>query len=402
MRDALLLLAGIPCGTAVGFSLFSIWCAAEFFRGKKEIAESREFLPAVSILKSLCGLDRGTYENLASFCRQDYPKFQLLLGVHDERDPVIPVLRRVVRDFPQVDIQIIPCGRTLGANPKVSNLVQMEEKAEHPLLLVCDSDVRVGRDTLRRLVRPIADPAVGAVTCMCRSLSKGWIGTLEALREATEFCPGVLAANYLEGMKFGLGSAILVRREALERIGGFASIVDYLADDFLLGNRISKAGTTVVLSEVVVEHELSLGSLRALVQRQIRWNRGIRICRPWGYRGLLFTYGVPMSLALLLAGGGSAFAWGMLGAVWITRLAMAHIVGAGHLHDRAARKFLWLVPLQDLFSFGLWLSGLFGYRISWRGHSYRLTKAGKLIPLEADAPALSPTYDNAPLAAASQ
>ncbi len=390
----------VPCVTSIAFYLLSIHAASRFFSGRSR--PGPEFLPLVSILKSLCGLDRETYENLASFCRQDYPRFQLLLGVHDERDPVIPVLRRLALDFPRVDIQIIPCGRALGANPKVNNLLQMQEKADHPFLLVCDSDVRVEMDYLRRVVRPMADPAVGAVTCMCRSMSKGWAGALEALHGATEFCPGVLTANRLEGMKFGLGAAILVRREALQRIGGFTSIADYLADDYLLGNKIAKAGYAVRLSDVVVEHDLSLRGLRALFQRQIRWNRGIRVCRPWGYRGLLFTYGVPMSLALLFAGGGSAFAWGMLGAVWIARLAMAHLVGAGHLHDRAARKFLWLVPLQDLFSFGLWLSGLFGVRISWRGHSYRLTKAGKLIPLEADAPALSPTYDNAPLAAASQ
>ena len=400
IRFFLSALFSIPCVTAAGFCLFNVYAAARFF--SRRVPPPPQVPPPVSILKSVCGLDPGTYENLASFCRQEYPRFELLLGVRDEQDPVIPVLRRLMRDFPGVDIRLIPCGRVLGANPKVSNLIQMQAAARYPLLLLCDSDIRVARDGLRRMVGPMADPRVGAITCMCRSLSKGAVGTFEALRESTEFCPGVISAERLEGMKFGLGSAILVRREALERIGGFAAICDYLADDFLLGNRIADAGYAVLLSDVVVEHDLSFRSFRALAQRQIRWNRGIRVCRPWGYRGLFLTYGIPMSLPLVLAAGRSPWAWGLFAAVWAARLGMAHFVGSRILRDRAARKFLWLVPAQDLFSFGLWCCGLFGDRISWRGRSFRLTRTGKLVPSEPVAPALSLVYDDAPLAAASQ
>lgn len=401
MRSALLLLTGIPCATAIGFYLFSIYCAARFFSRKKEMA-GKEFLPPISILKSVCGVDEGSQKNLASFCRQDYPNYQLLFGVRDLEDPVVPLIRRLVQEFPDVDIQLVLCDRVLGVNPKVSNLIQMEEKARHPFLLVCDSDIRVDKDCLRRLIQPMRDSRVGAVTCMCHSLSKGWMGTLEALREATEFCPSVLVANQLEGMKFGLGSAILTRREVLDRMGGFLSIADYLADDYLLGNRIAQAGYTVVLSNVVVEHELSLRRWRDLILRQIRWNRGIRVCRPMGYGGLFLTHGLPMSLLFLLFTGFSAVGWTLLAATGSARLAMAYFIGAGCFSDRAAKRYLWLTPIQDLLSFGLWCAGLFGSRIHWRGQSFRLTKDGKLHSLDENASALAPTYDDTPVPVAHQ
>ncbi len=390
----------IPCITSVGFGLFSIRSAAAFFSKKDRVDPS--FAPPVSVLRSVCGVDAGTYENLASFCRQDYPQFQILLAVHDPQDPAVPVIRRLIRDFPQVDIQLFLCPRALGTNPKVSNLMQVESKARHPFLLVCDSDVRVEQDTLRRVVQPMVDPKVGAVTCMCRSQGGGWVSTLEALREATEFCPGVLAAHRLEGIQFGLGAAILVRRTALERIGGLASIADYLADDFLLGNRIAHAGYSVVLSGAVVDHGLSLDGLRSLAQRQLRWNRGIRVCRPWGYRGLVFTYGVPMSMLFLAVSGVSAFTLSVLAMTWTARLGMARVVGGRWLKAPAARRFLWLVPVQDTLSFALWCAGLFGRTIRWRGRVFRLADSGKLIPVGGQAPDLSTLYDDATVAAAAQ
>ncbi len=367
------------CLTAVGFSLAAIYAAREFFsRAPKTGAD---FSPPISILKPVRGSDGDAYENLASFCRQDYPQYQVIFGVRDEADPARGVLARLIRDFPKVDIQVVRCDRDVATNPKVSSLIQIQRKAGYPFWLVCDSDIGVDRDYLRRLIQPMVDPAVGAVTCMYRSLSKGWIGTLEALRESTEFCPHVLVARKFEGIRFGLGSSILVRREALDQIGGMSSIADYLADDFLLGNRVAKAGYTVVLSDVVVQHELSITSFSELLRRQIRWNRGIRVCRPWGYRGLLFTYGVPASRLLLLATHGSALGWALFGVVWISRLAMAHIVGARYLSDRAARKFLGWVPVQDLVSFVLWCVGLFGNVVSWRDQTFRLTKEGKLLAI---------------------
>ncbi len=381
MRVFLLALLLVPCLTSAGFYLFSIYSAFEFFsRSKKTPQEEPGYCPPISILKSVCGVDDGAYDNLASFCRQDYPQYQVIFGVHDKQDPILPVIQRLMRDFEGLDIQLVLCDRVMGANPKVSNLIQMETRAKHPFLLICDSDIRVGKDYLGRVIQPMRDPSIGVVTGMCHSLSKGGIGTLEALRESTEFCPHVLVARKLEGIKFGLGSAILVRRRALERVGGLNSIADYLADDFLLGNRIANAGYTVELSDLVVEHDLSIQDFRRFVRRQIRWNRGIRVCRPWGYRGLLFTYGVPASVLFLAFIGGSPWGWAVFGLTLSIRLMMAYTVGAWFLNDRAARRFLWAVPLQDVVSFVLWCFGLFGNAVYWRGQYFKLTPEGKLLP----------------------
>ena len=383
MHALILKLALIPCVTAAGFYLFCIQSASSHFSRKEEGRDEKEFLPPVSVLKSICGADTGLYENLASFCRQNYPLYEIVVGVQDPQDPAIPVVQRLMRDFPEAEIRMVLCGRRMGANPKISNLIQIESQARHPYLLISDSDIRVGVDYLRRVVRPMSRPEVGAVTCMCHALGKGKVEALEGLWESTEFCPHVLAAGRLEEIRFGLGSTIAVKREALDRIGGLASIADYLTDDYLLGNRVARAGYRVVLSDLMVEHDLSIQSFSGFVRRQIRWNRGIRICRPWGYRGLLLTYGVPAGLLVLVLSGGSIFGWSIFGAMVAARLTMAYVVGVRILNDRSARRFLWLVPLQDFVSFALWAVSLTGNTVYWRGSRFKLTREGKLSPVTA-------------------
>ncbi|MBI3317613.1 MAG: bacteriohopanetetrol glucosamine biosynthesis glycosyltransferase HpnI [Candidatus Omnitrophica bacterium] len=404
MHSFLVLSFLIPSLTAVGFYGAALCAAWDFFSGRSRPSPPEpEFTPPVSLLKPVHGLDPSSYENLSSFCRQDYPDMQILFGVRDEKEPVVEILRRIVRDSPDLDVQIVSCPSAEGANPKVSSLIQMEKQARHPFLLVCDADIRVGREYLRRVIRPMRGPEVGAVTCMCRSLSKGVIATLEALRESTEFCPFVLTAWRWEGMKFALGSTVLIRREILREIGGFRSIADYLADDFLLGNRIARAGYRVILSDLVVEHDFSATGLKALIRRQIRWNRGIRACRPWGYRGLIFTYGIPMSGALLLISGAAPWAWAVLGLTWLTRLLTAYSIGALHLKDRAAQRFWIWVPVQDILSFVLWCFGLFGSVVYWRGKTFRLLKDGRLVSPDPPSPEelpQEPTNHVSPIAVA--
>lgn len=369
----------IFCLSAIGFYGYAVFSAADHFSRVPEV--DPRFHPPVTLLKPIQGVDGNTYANLASFCRQDYPEYQIIFGVRDPQDPCMCVIRQIIRDFPHLDIRLITDKRDVGANPKVNNLIHMEAHARHSLLAISDGDIRVGKDYLTQIVQPMRDPAVGAVTCLYRSLSKGWIGTIEALRESTEFCPQVLVARALQGMRFALGSTIVVKREALERIGGFGSIVDYLSDDFMLGSLIQRAGFQVVLSKTVVEHELSIWNFRDLARRQIRWNRGIHCSRPWGYRGLLMTYGIPMSLLFLWVGGGSLLSWAVWGATWAARLAMAYAIGVRCLADRASKRFLWLVPLQDGVSFVFWVFGLVRGTVYWHGQGFGLTKKGTLIPL---------------------
>ena len=369
----------IPCLTTAGFYLYSIRGASDLFSSRGE--QGPDFTPPVSILKPLCGLESDTYENLASFCRQDYPQHQILFGVAQANDPAVEVVKQIIRDFPERDIELVICAVSRGTNPKVSSLIQMQAKAKHPFVLLSDSDIWVKSDYVRHLMRSFGDSSVGALTCMGRSRTKGFPSILEALRVATDFCAGVLVARKLEGVKFGLGSTIALRREALEAIGGFSAISDYLADDFQLGALINKAGWKVLLSDYVVEHRFARMTLAQIIRRQSRWAKGIRVSRPLSYGGLFFTQGTPLSVLFLALTRGSFLGWAVLAATWSARLAAAYIIGARFLRDRTVKRFLWLAPVQDLVGFVVWCANLFGSAVDWRGERFRLTRNGKLIPV---------------------
>lgn len=381
--DCLLL---ILCLAAVSFYCYTIYAARAFFNQPHRINQG--FHPPVSILKPICGLDSDADENLASFCQQDYPEYQIIFAVLESEDPSIEVVQKIIHNFPDLDIQLVVgdasgdlSQRIIGTNLKVSNLANAVTEAKYDILLIADSDIRVGRDYLRRVIQPLQDSDVGVVTCLYRSLAQGWVAILEAIGTTTEFHGGVLVSNQLEGIKFALGSTIVIRTLALEAIGGFPVIADYLADDFQLGYLPAQAGYKVVLSDYVVEHVLASSTLADSIKRQIRWTRCIRVSRPWGYLGLIFTHGTTASLLFLIATGGSIFGWAVLGITWITRLVMAWVVGVKILKDSLAKKFLWLVPLRDIISFTFWCYSFVGNTIEWRGRRLRLTKGGKLDQL---------------------
>ena len=282
--------------------------------------------------------------------------------------------------FPGVDIRIVVGTRSPARNPKIGNLAGMLSAVRHPLLLISDSDIRVGPTHLETMVRPLADERVGVVTCLYRSHAQGLAGELDALSLSTDFQPSVLVARQLEGISFAMGSGVLIRRSVLEEVGGFEAIADYLADDYFLGNLPSRAGYRVELSDYVVEHRLDTASLPELIHHQMRWNRGIRAARPWGYAGLLLTQGVAAACLLLLVAFRHPVAWGLAGATVAARLAMAWYVAVRCLKDPVAKRALWMVPLRDLVGFTLWAAAFFGTTIVWRGSRFRLGSAGNSSP----------------------
>ena len=369
--------AATVCLTAAGYYAFALYCARDFFR--RAAVRQRGFGPPITVLKPICGLDRGAYENFASFCRQNYPQFQILFGSDDENDPGVAVARQIARDFPTADIRIVIHRGPRTANPKVGTLAAMAAEARHGLLLVSDSDIRVGPGHLSTLVGPMSDPRVGVVTCLYRSDAEGLAGNLDALGLSTDFQPSVLVARKLEGISFGMGSGILIRRTALAASGGFEAIADFLADDYLLGNLPVRSGYRAELSADVVEHALGTSTLRGVVEHQVRWNRGIRAMRPFGYAGLLLTQGTPASLLLLALAWETPAARALAAATLLLRVAMAWYVAAHCLRDRAARKTLWLLPVRDLMGFGLWLTAFFGDSVVWRSKRFRLAPGGRLV-----------------------
>ncbi|BAZ66006.1 MAG: bacteriohopanetetrol glucosamine biosynthesis glycosyltransferase HpnI [Pelatocladus maniniholoensis HA4357-MV3] len=370
----------ILCLIAIWFYCYAIYAAIAFSQHPYPV--DTEFHPPMTILKPICGLEAGTYENWASFCRQQYPAYQIIFSVRDNQDPAIPLVKQIINDFPQVDIQLIVSDRTIGTNLKISNLANAIQFVKYEFLIIADSDIRVTNDYLQQVIQPFQDKEIGVVTCLYRSSAQGWVTTLEAIGTATDFHAGVLVSNKLEGIKFAFGSTIVIRKQVLEEIGGLEAIADYLADDFQLGYLPSQAGYKVLLSNYVVEHVLTTTTLADSINRQIRWARCTRISRPWGYLGLIFTYGTITSLLLLITTGESIVGWTALFITWIMRLTMGWVVGVKILNDSAAKKYLWLIPLWDLIDFAIWCYCFVGNTIEWRGQQLRMTKQGKLVAIK--------------------
>lgn len=338
--------------------------------------------PPVTILIPLCGADFKALDNYGSLCRQDYPQFQIVFGVQDPGDSSIEVVRHLMERFPEKDIALVVSEETLGENPKVSNLHNMFSQAKNEHIVIMDSDVRVGSDFLRSILAEFRNGEVGLVTCPYRAAEAPNLpSTFEAIGITGDFMPGVFVARLLEGVTFALGAAMLTTRERLLSIGGFAAFADDLADDYMLGNLINKAGHEVRLSRYVVGTMPVHSSFRAVVRHQVRWARGTRICRPLSYAGIIITHGTALGLLSMAAAGFSTPSIGLLFLALAARLTMAWTVGVSLMKDAILARNLWLLPLRDLLGFSIWCASFFGNTVEWRGKRFRLIRGGRLRPL---------------------
>jgi ceramide glucosyltransferase len=386
----LLWLSGAALFFYWAYALFSVWAAWRWSR--VSWAPSPDWLPAVTILKPVRGIDPEAYENFATFCRQDYPtdKVQILFGALDPNDPALALACRLQADFPHCDIQVIASApeKVCGHNRKVCNLSGMLPYARHDLLVLCDSDMRVEPDYLRRITAPFArnqtpleknQKQVGMVTCPYRGVRpRGIASTLEGVSIGADFIPSTMVSRQIEDIAFGLGSTIALPRKVLEEIGGFEAIRDHLADDFLLGNATAKCGYEVVLSDYIVENVLGWEPFRAMWERRLRWMRTLRACRPVGYAGSVVTHGTPLALLFLLASAFHIAGWLALSATLALRLSVAGTIAARFTRDRTVLRGLALLLISDLLSFALFLCSYTGNHIIWRGERFRLLAGGRL------------------------
>jgi ceramide glucosyltransferase len=380
---SLQVIAILGCISSSAYYLFCLWSAAAFVRKRKQSQiGTGQALPPISVLKPLKGTDPEMYESFRSHCLQDYPEYEIIFGVGDAADPAAGIVEQLQQEFPERTIRLLVCHEALGPNLKVSNLEQMVQASRFQFLIVNDSDIRVERDYLRRVVEPLADEHVGMVTCLYRGVAGATLGSrLEAIGISTDFCPGVLVAQQLErGLHFGLGSTLAFRRHDLQRIGGFKSLVDFLADDYELGRRISALHKEVVLSDVIVETHLPEYDLIGFLNHQLRWSRGVRDARYRGYIGLVSTFGVMWALLALVFAGGAAWSWAVLGAVFLLRTAVALLFSRAVLEDEDVVEQLWLVPLRDLIAVGVWVASFTGHTVVWREDRFEL-KNGRLRPI---------------------
>ncbi len=380
----------------MGYFVAAMVAARAFIRSRR--APLPAFAPGVSILKSLKGIDPGMIDAFRSHCRQTYTgEFELLFGVSSLADPAVAAVDLLRQDFPHRSIRLIECPLRLGTNGKVSTLTQLAEHARYDFLLINDSDITVSPRYLERVMAHFAPPPeepgkashgkapekVGLVTTLYRGRAHGTLPSrLEALGIATDFQAGVLLSKMIEGgLHYGLGSTLAVSREALDRIGGLITLVDYLADDYELGARVDRAGYCVALSAEVVETAIPAYGWRGFADHQLRWGRTVRDSRPWGYVGLIFTHGLGWALINVLTSGLSPLSLWLLGLSFFLRLTLAMMVGAEVLGDHQVLPRLWLLPLRDLAAMGIWVAGFAGNTIVWRGHRFVL-HGGKLHPAE--------------------
>jgi len=372
---------------AGGYHLFE-WVAAWWFfrRAARAIRPlpPGAALPPVTVLKPLKGPGVDLYDNLASFCRLDYPACQIVFGVEDARDPAVAVVQQIRRDFPERDI-VLSVGWMPGANRKVANLCHMMRHARHDILVVSDGDIRVRPDYLRAMVGPLVDPAadptIGLTTCLYRGLGRFGLPTvLESLFINTDFMPMVLAAQLLDRFEYAYGASIALRRTALARIGGFAALADYLADDYHLGRRIALAGYRLVLLPYTVETVLDSVTLRDVWRHLLRWSRTYRVSRPVSWFCAVVTHAMLWGCLSLVVTGGSLLGWAAF--AWALGGRLVGLVGVlGLLGEHDTLRWLWLVPAKDLFNSLMWAVAFLGNQVRWSGQVLRVHRDGRMVPV---------------------
>jgi ceramide glucosyltransferase len=354
------------------------------WRGKK-LDDS--FAPDVSILKPVKGVDPRMYAGLVSHCRQEYAgRFEIMFGVSSLDDPAVAEIERLRAEFPSCAIRLVECRERLGTSGKVSNLVQMLREARYEHVLINDSDIFVSPRYLTHVMACFVDKSVGLVTApyigrtaAARPAMTLW-ATLEALGISTDFLPGVLAARRLEGgIRFGLGSTLAMSKIALAKAGGLEPLVEYLADDYEMGERIAKAGYRVELCAEVVETSVPAYDFRGFRDHQLRWARSTRDSRKLGYMGLGITYALPWAMMTCVASGFALWSFSLLSVVALARVAVALSVGVGVLRDEQVLRDLWLLPLRDFFGLWFWAWSFAGDTVVWRGELFHL-RDGRITP----------------------
>jgi ceramide glucosyltransferase len=375
-RLAILLLALAP----LGYYIAGILAAIRFF-ARERAKKLLEFTPPITLLKPIRGVDFASYENFSSFCQQDYPDYEVLFCVNDLSDPAVPLIERLIREYPQRRIRILSNARQVGSNRKVNNLILLTREAQYEILVQSDGDVRVGPHYLREVAAPFANPAIGAVSCFYRGITEDNLGAhLEAIGASSDFFAGALVADWKEGVTFALGASVATTKSWLNKIGGYEVLANLLADDYELGNRIHKAGGKILLSREAVWTIYPAQSIKGFWEHQVRWARTVRICRPVAFLGLLFTHGLPWALLAALVSPSIALAACYLLAYLVLRLLMAWTVGIWGVGDQVLAQKFWLIPLRDAIHFVVWLASFASNRVSWGGLQFEL-RDGQMIEI---------------------
>ena len=361
------------------YYLLAIYSTAHFLADAKRRAKGNaDFTPSVSCLKPIKGLDVDAYENYASFCRQDYPEYEILFCV-DADDPALPVLEKLVRDFPERDIRLLFGSGRDAINDKVARLVRLTNEAKYDLFVITDGDVRVRPDYLRAVAAPFRDAKVGAATCLYVSTQeRSFLEELQSISMISDFFAGIIVAWQVDGVKFTLSQSILTTRKNIEGFGGYQLIEDRPADDLYIGRLAAEQGFEVRLLPYVVQSVADFQTLREFLYKRVRWMTVMRLMRPWGHLGLLFTWGLPWALVAVAVHPSLSVAAAYLGTYIALRIAVTWLIGVGAMKQTGLWKKMPLIPLWDAFAFFIWLVSFGRKTIRWRGIDYFL-REGRLV-----------------------
>lgn len=365
---------------SLAYGLITLYAALTYFRTPAAPATST---PDVTILKPVKGMDAGSYDNFASFCRQNYGgALQIIFAVASHEDPAIPVIQQLMADFPLHNLHLVINPALHGPNHKVSNLINALPLACNDIIIICDSDIRVPADYLSSVTGHFTDPQVGLVTSLYRTTHADRIATaLEATGFTAEMIPNVLTALRLEGLSFALGASMAVRRAALEQIGGLETLVEFLADDYQLGNMIHRAGWRIALDRTFVESMIDRDSIIAVLSRQLRWARTMRVSRPGGYLASGITQPFPAAVTAALFAPDLPTALAAIAVLYGMRSAIVTYFSQLLVKDNLFPRWLWLLPLRDMLGFFSWLLSFTGNHVEWRGKRFRIKRCGRLEEL---------------------
>ena len=382
MSTALRFLILLPALGPLVYYLLAIYSALVYFgRLRKLPPLDRLFAPPVSILKPVRGLDHHAYENFASFCDLDYPDYEILFAVADADDPIIPIIEKLQRSYPNQSIRLIVGVEQLGITLKTNSLVRLAREARHELLVINDSDVRVEADYLRDVVAPFADPRVGCVTAFFRGLTDGgFITDVDAVGVPTDSSASTLVAKIIGQLDFALGWTMATTKARLAEIGGFESLVNHHSDDFALGNEIFKRGYRIELMRKPVWMVFPRETLRDFFNHELRWSILLKNLRPGGYSAMAMTFGLPWAVLVALVVPSFAVAVSYFGAYLVLRLAVAWTIAVWGLRDPVVSRRIWLVPVRDALNFCVYVASFFSNTVCWRGIPYRV-QGRSFVPL---------------------
>jgi ceramide glucosyltransferase len=357
---------------SIGYMIMAIGRVLVFRHKTRQPAPQSNNL-SVTVLKPICGTEYELAENLRSFCRQDYGDHQVIFGVRDNTDLAIPVIKAVIKEFSDRDISLVVDDQIIGSNYKISNLANMAKIAKHDIFVISDSDMRVSKDYLQRVVAPFANNKVGASTCLYSGTpAKGLASRLGAMFVNDWFLPSALIPTMFGKLKFCFGATMAVRRNVLESFGGFPALADYLADDYMLGKFVVEQGYDVALVPYVVENVILEEDLKGLFFHETRWARTIRSVQPGGYAASITTEILPLSIFAAFG----AFTMGATAPMSLVPIAIAlgmrtilhYAVCRGLTNGKSCGA--WLIPVRDMLSFAVRIYSFCGTKVLWREREF--------------------------------